>query len=201
MESPTATKIPTFNSSPRSFSFISLVGYRRAPDQKILDERVGRSLNFRRGAKKVNPALVQIGNAVTDVEGASHIVRHHHAGDAIALLQAADQPIDAVGDNRVEPRGRLVIENAGRPINDGARQANALFHSAAQIHRHLLLLSFQFDHFEHLRNFLFDDAGVALTRFAQWETDFLLDAHRVKECAALKQDADFAPDGGELAFA
>src|SRR5258706_14335603 len=104
-----ATKMPTFNSSLRSCSFISLVCNRRAPDQKILDERVLRGLNFRRRAVKVNATFVQIGNVIADVESALHVMGHDHAGDVITLLQPADQAIDAVGDDRIESGGRLVI--------------------------------------------------------------------------------------------
>ena len=42
---------------------------------------------------------------------------------------------------------------------------------------------------------------IALARFAQRKRDIFLDRHRVEERAALKQDADLAPDGGKLALA
>src|ERR1051325_10993605 len=201
IESPMATKMPTFNSSPWSCSFISLVCNRRAPDQKILDERVLRSLNFRRGAVKVNAAFMQIGDVIANVESTFHVMGHDHAGDVIKLLQPSDQAIDAVGDDRIEPGGRFVIEDARGPIDDRARQADAFLHPAAQVHRHLLLLSLEFDHLEYLRNLLLNHPCIALPRFAQREGDVFLDGHRVKKRAALKQDADLAADGGELPFA
>ena len=144
---------------------------------------------------------MQVGNVVGDIERALHVVRHDHAGDVIALLEPADEPIDAVRDDRIETGSGLVVENARGLIDDCAGQADALFHSAAQIHRHLFLLPFQSDDFEHFMNLARDHLGVAQAGLAQRKGDVFLDCHGIEEGAALKKDADFAPDRRQLSFA
>jgi len=57
------------------------------------------------------------------------------------------------------------------------------------------------DHLEHLGDFLRDHPLVALAGFVEREGDVFLDRHRIKERAALEQDADLAADTGQLAFA
>ena len=76
---------------------------------RILKERIAGDLKFLRGAVEMNPAFVQISNVVGDVESALHIVRHNNARDIKALLQAADQSIDAVRNDWVETGRRFII--------------------------------------------------------------------------------------------
>jgi hypothetical protein len=61
---------------------------------------------------KINAALVQIGHTVGYIERALHIVSNNNAGDSKSLLQATNQSIDAVRNNGIKPRGRLIVENA-----------------------------------------------------------------------------------------
>ena len=78
--------------------------------------------------------------------------------------------------------------------DDRARETDALFHTAAQVHRHLFLLPFELDNFEHFRNLLFDHPLIALARFAEREGDVFLHRHGVEESAALKENAHLAPN-------
>ena len=121
---------------------------------------------FFRRSLKVNLSFVQIGNAISDVKRVFHVMGHDDAGHAETLLQSADQTIDGIGNDRIESGGRLVIENTRWLTNDGAREANALFHSAAQIDRHFFFLPLQLHHFEHLANAFAQNFRVAFAGFA-----------------------------------
>ena len=52
---------------------------------------------------------MQVTNMIGEMKRAFHIVGHDNAGDMKAFLQAADQSIDAVGNDRVETGGRFII--------------------------------------------------------------------------------------------
>src|SRR4029453_2671604 len=155
---PTKTNAPTLNSKPRSCRFISKyivdlgcffarsgdfqiavfffrrLGSRRAlfraPEQEILNKRVGRTLKITRCPVKINASLMQISNPVGYIERAFHIVSDDDTGHSKALLQPANQSVDAVCHYRIEPRCRFIIQHAGGTANDGARQPHSLFHSA-----------------------------------------------------------------------
>src|SRR4029079_4248605 len=74
----------------------------RSAEEEILNEWIARLLKLTRRSVKINPAFLQIGNAVRYIKCAFHIVGNHHAGHSKALLQPANQSIDAIGDYRIE---------------------------------------------------------------------------------------------------
>ena len=88
--------------------------------------------------------------------------------------------------DRVEAGCGLVVQDARRTVNDGARQTDALFHSPAEVHRHLFLLPFEADDLEHFMNFARDHFGVAQAGLTQRKGNVFLDRHGVEESAALK---------------
>src|SRR5881296_2279413 len=81
--------------------------------------------------------LPQERHPVRHPERAPHVVRHHHARHPQLVPQPLDQPVDHVGIHRIEPRGRLVVQEIlGLPRNR-PRDPHALLHSARQLRRQL----------------------------------------------------------------
>jgi hypothetical protein len=77
--------------------------------QKILNEWITRLLKLTRGSVKIDAPFVQVRDPIGDVESAFHIVGNHDASHSETLLQPPDQSIDAICNNRVKPRRRLVV--------------------------------------------------------------------------------------------
>src|SRR5437764_14685485 len=68
----------------------------RSAEEEILNEWIGRLLKLIRRSVKINPAFMQIGDSVGYIKCAFHIVGDNDAGHSEALLQSADQSIDAI---------------------------------------------------------------------------------------------------------
>src|SRR3954468_18536125 len=94
MARPMKTKTPTLNAKPRSSCCaIAFYSFKRqscsvnpalqihrvigTAEEKILEQRIAGRLQFLRRAVKINPALVQVGDVMADVERALHVVRDH----------------------------------------------------------------------------------------------------------------------------
>jgi hypothetical protein len=118
----------------------------RSTEEEILNEWIARLLKLTRRSVKIDPAFVQVGDSVGYIKCAFHIVGNNHAGHSKALLQPANQSIDAIGDYRIKTGCRLIVQYTRGPPNDGARQPDPLFSSAAQTFRHLIFLTFHFHH-------------------------------------------------------
>jgi hypothetical protein len=78
-------------------------------EQEILNERIRRLLKLTRSSVKIDAAFMQVRNSVGYIERAFHIVGDNDAGHSKALLQPADQSIDAVGYHRIKTGGRLIV--------------------------------------------------------------------------------------------
>ena len=84
-------------------------------------------LKLIRRSAKIDPAFVQVGDSVGYIKRAFHIVRDNHAGHSKAVLQSADQPIDAVRYHGIEAGCRLIVQYTRGAANDGARQPDSFF--------------------------------------------------------------------------
>src|SRR4029453_10818112 len=93
----------------RAIAIESIASTVRSAEEEILNQWIGRLLKLTRRSVEINSAFMQIGNSIGYVERAFHIVSDHDAGHSKALLQPADQSIDAVRDNGVKPRRRLIV--------------------------------------------------------------------------------------------
>src|SRR5438477_4599456 len=124
-----------------------------------------------------------------------HVVRDDDAGDAETLLQSADQSIDRIGNDGIESGSRFIVKNARWLTDDRARETDAFFHAAAQVHRHFFFLPLEFHHLEHLGDAFTQNFRIALARFAQRERDVLRDRHRIEKGAALKKNSNLLANG------
>src|SRR5207302_4986130 len=120
--------------------------------------------------------------------------------DTETLLQPPNQFVDRIRNNWVEPRGWFVIKNARRLADDRAREADTLFHAAAQVHRHFFFLPLQLHYFEHLSDLFAQNVRIALASFAQRKGDVFRDRHRIEKRAALKKNSDLLANRRELAL-
>src|SRR6266403_4340586 len=173
----------------------------RATEEEILDQRIARLLKLGRSSLKINSTLVQVCDSVGHVKRIFHIMGDHDAGHSKALLQPANQSIDAIRYHGIEARCGLIIQYTGGPANNGACETNSLLHSAAQTLRHLFLLALHFHHFEHFLHFRTQNLWIAFTRLTQWKSDVFLHGHRIEKRTALEKNADLFADLPELTFA
>ena len=127
-----------------------------------------------------------------------HIVCDYDAGDTEPLLQTPNQFVDRIRNDRVESRRRFVVKNARWLAHDRTGETDALLHSAAQIHRHLIFLSRHLHDLEHLAYFFSQHFRITLACFAQRERDVFRHGHRIEQRAALKKNSNFLPDRREL---
>ena len=74
----------------------------RAPEQKILNEPDRSIAEAGSKFREINASLVQVGNVIRDVERTFHIVSDDNARHSKALLQPANQSVDAVRHYRIE---------------------------------------------------------------------------------------------------
>src|SRR5437867_11547970 len=77
--------------------------------------------------------LPQERHAVRHPERAPYVVRHHHARHPQLVPQPLDQPVDHVGVHRIEPRGRLVVQEILGLPRDRPRDPHALLHATRQL--------------------------------------------------------------------
>src|SRR5437867_8888135 len=97
------------------------------PHQGIL-----RVPHFVRRSLEHDPALVEHRDPIRHLVGARNVVRHHDRGHSHALLKAADQLVDRVGHDRVESRGRLIVQDEVGIHGDRSGEAHALAHSSRE---------------------------------------------------------------------
>src|SRR5207248_1055776 len=83
-----------------------------AAQQKILDNWIIALFQLSRRALKIDATFMQISDAVANMHCAFHVVRNYDARHLKSFLQATDQPINTVGNYRIEPGRRLVIKHA-----------------------------------------------------------------------------------------
>ena len=89
-----------------------------------------------------------------DVHDALVVGGHDHGG--AGLVDAVEQPHDALARGRVEVAGRLVGEQDQRPVDEGPGDRHALLLAAGELVREAVLLAGQADEVEHGRHLLAD---------------------------------------------
>src|SRR5438128_5108824 len=76
-----------------------------------------------------NAPVMQEGDLAGHAEHGSHVVRYDNTRDPELFLQLANESRDGAGGERIEPRGRLVVEHDLGVVGDAARDADALSHA------------------------------------------------------------------------
>ena len=99
---------------------------------------------------------------------------------------------------RVEVSGRLVGEQDGGLVDDGARDRDALLLTARELVRVATGLAAESHHLEHVRNRLLDEA-LALADHLQAERDVVEDGLLRQQAEVLEDDAEIAPEIRHLA--
>ena len=93
-------------------------------------------------------AVVEHDHAGRDAKGARHVVGHDDRGHAAFAGQLEGEFVDHRGHDRIESGSRLVAEEQLRIEREGAGQADALFHSAADLGRFEIFETRQADHLQ-----------------------------------------------------
>jgi hypothetical protein len=115
-------------------------------------------------------------------------VRDHDHGQAEAALQAADQPVECRGADRVEAGGRLVEKQALRVKGERAGKTGALAHAAREFGRKLVAgVVRQADQGELERGQLLEQRLRQLQALAPWRLNVLRDGQRAEQGAVLEQ--------------
>ena len=125
-----------------------------------------------------NAAVIEHRNAVGHLEGAHHVVRHHHGGHAEFALHIENEVVDDVARDGVQTRRRFIVKEDFGIEGDGAGQGDALAHTAGKFGRHLgAELGDEVDHLQllghHVLDLLF---GKFRMVFTEGERDVLAGA-------------------------
>src|SRR5437899_799438 len=139
---PTSTSAPTVTSCLYALSTrVRLVvnqGHLEIALQELLHRGIPGREDLIGRADGADLRLPQQRHPVRHPERAPHVVRHHHARHPQLLLQAFHQAVNHVRVHRVEPGGRLVVQQILGLSRDGARDPHALFHPPRQLRRILV---------------------------------------------------------------
>src|SRR6266849_46875 len=105
---------------------------------ELLNDRVRRGLDRLGRAGLDDPALVEHGHRVGELEDLGNLVAHHHGREPEPPVQLADEAVDRVDEDRVEAGGRLVEEDHGRLRHQRAGDRHPLAHAARHFRRVLV---------------------------------------------------------------
>ena len=142
----------------------------------------------------------QHGDAVADLEGAPEVVGDDDRGHVHPSLQVAHQPVDRVGHDGVQPRGRLIVKDELGVHRDGPGQPDALAHPSREgcgLHLLDLLEPHPLETLDHPP---LDRLLVEVGVLAQRQRHVLPDRHRVEQRRTLEHHAELLPDLVELAL-
>jgi hypothetical protein len=145
-------------------------------------------------------AFAEQGQPVGDPERATHVVRHHDAGDTQLVVQPLHEAVDDIRVDRVQARGGLVVEEILGTAGDGPRDPHPLPHPAGELSRVLLDRVQRQVH----QPDAFGDALptvlqiVVLVLVGDAEPHVLEHIHRVEQGAVLKHVADLGAHLGEV---
>lgn len=167
---------------------------------ELADEGVGGGEELVGRAFEVDEAFAEVDDAVGDRADAAHVVGDDDGSAAVVELSAADEPVDAVGDDGVEACGGFVVEDAARAADDGAGEGGAFAHAAGECGGEFVAVVGEADGGEDLVDAGVHVRGVLHAGFAEREGDIFCDGETVEEGAVLEEHADFAAVGAELAF-
>src|SRR5439155_13722996 len=113
---PRATNSPTLTAKRVSFISERMFPRVRNAIHKAIHHRIVAFKNLLRRTGKMNAPLVQHEDALRNPAGAAHVMGHGNGGNFQALANADDEPIYAIGHDRVQRGGRLIVTNNLRPI-------------------------------------------------------------------------------------
>ena len=154
-----------------------------------------------RGPGGHDPSIEQHGDAVPDPEGGGHVVGDDHRGHAEVLGRLADHLVDVLGGDGVESRGRFIVKQNLRSVDQRARQADAFSHTARELRWKLLLDAGHVGQIQpaqqlaHPLDDLFLGQPVALQ---QRERDVLHHRHRIEQGGVLEHHPELAPQPSQL---
>src|SRR2546427_4488490 len=144
---PTANRItPIETKAPTLISLVALESRNRpfpAAAQEITQPRLPGSTGLVHAPDEIHPTLEQVGDPIAHKERARDVVRHHDRRNSKPPLKIPDQFVDRRGCDRIQPRGRLVIEDTPWLHGDRARKRHPLLHAAGQLGRHEFLHSIE----------------------------------------------------------
>ncbi len=118
-----------------------------------------------------------------------HVVRHHDAGEAERVVQAANQAQDDAHRDRVEADEGLVVDQDLRVHDDRARQRDAPRHAAGELRGHQLRGAAQTDRLQLGEHQLADQPLRQIRVLAQREGDVLEHVQIGEQRAVLEQHA------------
>ncbi|CAN93297.1 hypothetical protein predicted by Glimmer/Critica [Sorangium cellulosum So ce56] len=128
---------------------------------------------------------------VRDAERARHVVRDHHARHLEARPRLLDQIVDHPARQRIEPAGRLVVDEDLGLQHQRARQAHALALPAGQLRRHPVLLVLEAERVQHAHDLVADvPLRHVLPVLAQRERHVVEDRQRVEQRRVLEHHAE-----------
>jgi hypothetical protein len=128
------------------------------------------------------------------------LVRHDDRAHVLQVPELDDLVVDRIRRDRIEPGGRLVVEQDARLEGHGARNRHAPPLAAGQLRRLLVDMLAQADEAEHL----LDAAAHVVERhvafFVQLVADVLGDGERVEQRAFLKDHPEVGAHLHQLAL-
>ena len=144
------------------------------------------------GAQRNDVAFVDENHAVGDEESAGELVRHDDDRHVKRLLEFENELIDSSGDDGIEAGRRFVEKKNFRIHGEGAGDGCALFHSAAQLRRNVILVAGKTDLIEFEAKHDVDRGIFEFGVFAQRKRDVFANGHGPEQCSALKRHAHVA---------
>ena len=141
-------------------------------------------------------------DAVADPEGRRHVVRDDDRGHAELVGGAADHLVDVLGRDRIEARGRLVVEQDLGPVDERARQARRACAARPTARRGTSArcpATFgQVEPSQQIAHALHDLVARQVVALEQRERDVLDDVHRVEQRRVLEHHAELAAQASHL---
>ena len=137
-------------------------------------------------------AVDQEAREVRDAERAGHVVRDDHVGDLEEIAHLFDEVVDHARGVRVEPAGRLVVDQNRRLEHERARQADALAHAARELRREQLLGACEPQELELLGDLRRGSRSRELGVLAQGERDVVHDVERIEQRGVLKDHPELS---------
>ena len=122
----------------------------------------------------------------------------HNGGESVSPLRLLNQVINRAREKRIQAGGRLVEEHDLGTQHEGASQACAFAHAAAQLRRVFLSHACQSHLLQHLEDLLPDLLITQPCLFAQWKRDVFKHRQGVKEGRSLKKHCKLITDFIEL---
>ena len=96
---------------------------------EILNRLVFKRVQFIRGSEKIDLSVTENRHAISNRVHGFHIMGDDDRCYLKLLLKPIDQMVDRIRHDRIQPRSRLIIQNALRMTDNGPGQCDPLSHS------------------------------------------------------------------------